>query len=196
MRHGLLRWWRPGELDDGQREVYDAIVGGPRGRATTTRGWPLADVEGRLNGPFNAMVAAGGVGMAVQRLGAAIRYESGLPARLRELAILELARLRGSEIEWRGHEGPARAAGLTDAELADVRAGRVPDGFAETERVLMDVVRRLVLDRELPEATATAAVAAFGERGFLETVYCVGYYDMLALAMAASRTPLPDQGSS
>jgi 4-carboxymuconolactone decarboxylase len=193
MRHGLLRWWRRDELDDGQRAVYDAIVDGPRGKGTT-RGWPLSDPEGRLNGPFNAMVAAGGVGMAVQRLGAAIRFGSGLDARPRELAILELARLRGSEIEWQGHEGAARSAGLTEAELADVRAGRVPATFGDADRLLVDVVRRLVLERDLPEATATAALAAFGERGFLEIVYCVGYYDMLALAMAASRTPLPDQG--
>src|SRR4051794_18477744 len=52
MEIGRLPHPTPGELDDDQRAVYDAITGGPRGSGP----FRLTDAEGRLHGPFNAML--------------------------------------------------------------------------------------------------------------------------------------------
>ena len=62
----------PAELPVEQRRLYDAIVGGPR--AAGPQLFELSDEQGRLNGPFGAMLLSPPVGGALQSLGAAIRY--------------------------------------------------------------------------------------------------------------------------
>lgn len=111
----------PDELDLDQRPLYDAITGGPR--AGGPQLFALTDTEGRLNGPFNAMLFAPGVGAALQELGSAIRYRTSLSGRIRELAILAVAAHWDSAFERYAHEPIGRAAGLTDAEIAAVGAG-------------------------------------------------------------------------
>jgi 4-carboxymuconolactone decarboxylase len=105
-----LPHYRPSELDDAQRDLYDAITGGPR--AAKPRPFPLTDAEGRLNGPFNAMLAAPPLGQALQRLGAAVRYETSLSARVREMAILAVAAHWDSAFERYAHEAVGRTAEL------------------------------------------------------------------------------------
>ena len=65
----------PGELDEEQREVYRAIACGPR--AQGPQEFALTDEEGRLLGPFNAMLLSPPVGLGVQALGAAVRGCAG-----------------------------------------------------------------------------------------------------------------------
>ena len=67
--HGRLPWPTPDELDEPRRAVYDAIAGGPR--AAGPQAFRLTDDDGRLEGPFNAMLVSPGVGLALQELGAA-----------------------------------------------------------------------------------------------------------------------------
>ena len=112
--HGRLPWPTPDELRDDQRVVYEAIVGGPRGASSP---FALTDADGRLEGPFNAMLVTPAIGAATQELGAAIRYRTSLSARQREIAILTLAVLRRSEFEWYAHERVALRAGLSRNEI-------------------------------------------------------------------------------
>ena len=71
----------PRELDEEQRRLYRAITGGDR--AQGPQFFRLTDDEGRLEGPFNAMLLNPSIGDALQRLGAAIRYGGRLAARCR-----------------------------------------------------------------------------------------------------------------
>lgn len=177
------------DLDAASREVYDAIVGGPRG----ADGIPptLADADGRLQGPFNAMVhASPAVGDAVQRLGAGIRYGSALTDRVRELAILTVAAFRRCEFEWLVHAPKGSAAGLSDDMLEALARG--DGGFFEYDDM---VVHRAVLEpvdgRDLTQDTYEKLCTLIGVRGAVDLVALVGYYDMLSLSMRAFRAPLP-----
>ncbi len=104
--------------------MYDAITGGPRTAGPTL--FELTDEAGALNGPFNAMLVSPQVGNALQQLGAAIRYQSGLSGRIRELAILMVASHWGSEFERYAHEPVARSVGVRESEIEDLRDGRTP----------------------------------------------------------------------
>ncbi|MEV6625768.1 carboxymuconolactone decarboxylase family protein, partial [Amycolatopsis sp. NPDC051114] len=77
----------PADLDDDQRALREAITGGPRAGGP----FPLTDAAGALTGPFNALLFAPPAGQALQRLGAAVRYETAIGDRARELAILAVA---------------------------------------------------------------------------------------------------------
>ena len=173
---GLL----PGELTEEQAEVYRAIAGGPR--AAGPQAFALTDEKGRLRGPFNAMLLSPPVGLAVQAVGAAVRYGSVLSGRARELAILVVAVHWGSAFEREAHEAVGRAIGLTEAEIETLRAGEVPAPADPAEQAVLRATASLV-QGGLDDADYAAAVAAVGERGVFELTTLVGYYAMLALQL-------------
>jgi 4-carboxymuconolactone decarboxylase len=174
---GLL----PGELDEEQAKVYRAITGGPR--AAGPQAFALTDAEGRLRGPFNAMLLSPPVGLAVQALGAAVRYGSVLSDRAREMAILAVAAHMGSAFEREAHEAVGRAGGLTEPEMAALRAGGVPELTDTVERAVLQAALALVRRGVLSDVEYAEAVTAVGERGLFELTTLVGYYAMLAVQL-------------
>jgi 4-carboxymuconolactone decarboxylase len=185
--HGRLPWPRPEELDAPRRAVYDAVVDGPRASGP----FQLTDAEGRLEGPFNAMLVSPGVGLALQQLGAAVRYRTSLSDRARELAILALAAIRRSDFEWYAHERVGRGAGLSDAELVALRDGGCAETFSDQERAVLEAIRALATTGDLDDEAFSAAQSALGREALAELVVLVGYYDLLALSLRVWRTPLP-----
>lgn len=178
------------DLTDESRVVYDAITTGPR----AANGLPpaVADADGRLQGPFNAMVhASPGVGDALQRLGAEIRYGSALSDRHRELAILTVAAHRRCEFEWAAHAGLGSKSGLSDDILEGVARGDA--GFFEHDDALVHrAVTELVSGRDLSQDTYEKVSEVLGLSGAVDLVILVGYYDSLALTIRAFRAPLPN----
>ena len=97
----------PSALDDDQRSLYDAIAGGRRAQGPQL--FRLADSAGRLEGPFNAFLLQPRLGSALQALGSAVRYDTALDDRCREIAILVVAAHWRSDFEWYAHEAVARS---------------------------------------------------------------------------------------
>jgi alkylhydroperoxidase family enzyme len=188
--HGRLPWPTPGELDESARSLHRRIAGGPR--AAGPQAFALSDADGRLNGPFNVMLMSPDVGAALQELGSVIRYRTALTARAREIAILEIARLRESEFEWYAHRGAGALAGLTPDELSALHAGAPAPTLGAVESAVRELVRRLVVDRDLDDAAYQAGLDALGRRALVDLIALVGYYETLALMLRAFRTPLPD----
>ncbi|WP_211247597.1 carboxymuconolactone decarboxylase family protein [Cryptosporangium arvum] len=178
---GRLRRLSPAELDDDQRAVYRAVTGGRR--AAGPQAFALVDDQGRLTGPFNAMLLSPPVGAALQSLGEAVRYETTLSDRARELAILVVAAHWGSTFEREAHEAVGRRAGLTDDELGAVRTGTEPHSLSTDELAALRTTRALLTGGGLEDAHYDAAVAALGERGLFELTTLVGYYGTLALQL-------------
>jgi alkylhydroperoxidase family enzyme len=189
MQYGRLPWLCPNDLDARQRALYDAVVGSPR--ATGPRPHPLTGPGGRLQGPFNAMLFSPPVGSALEQLGTALRYRSTLPDRMRELAILEVARRCGSTYEWRVHETAARRAGLTPADLDALWAGGPVPSLAPEERRARDFCAALVEHDDVGDELFAAALTDLGAVMLTELVTLVGYYRGLALSLRVFRTPLP-----
>ena len=109
----------PETLREDQRALYDAITCGPR--AQGPQHFALAAPDGTLNGPFNALLYSPALGTALQEVGAAVRYRTGLPDRARELAILLVAARWDSAFERDSHEAVARSLGFSEAELEAIR---------------------------------------------------------------------------
>jgi alkylhydroperoxidase/carboxymuconolactone decarboxylase family protein YurZ len=170
--------------------VHDAIVGGSR--ASAARVFPLADDEGRLYGPFNAMLVNPSVGDAMQRLGAALRFSSHLTDRQREIAILTVAVVLQSEFEWRSHERIAASVGVTDDELEALAQKTPAASFDEAECFVQSAVKRLLAVGDLDDTQWGKAVALLGTIAALDLVVLVGHYNLLALTMRVARVPLPD----
>ena len=179
----------PSALDAEQRSLYDAIAGGRRAQGPQL--FRLADADGRLEGPFNAFLLQPRLGSALQALGAAVRYDTGLDDRCREIAILIVAAHWRSDFEWHAHEAVGRAAGLGDAELAALREGRHAE-LAGRESVVARTAAALVTRGDLDDAEYGEAVGHLGPAGLFELLTLVGYYATLALQLRVFRVPAPD----
>jgi 4-carboxymuconolactone decarboxylase len=180
---------KPAELDDDQRTLYDAIAGGRRAQGPQL--FRLTDADGRLEGPFNAFLLQPRLGSALQALGSAVRYETALDDRSREIAILVVAAYWRSGFERYAHEAVGRAAGLTDADLAAIRDGD-HNTLTGREAVVARTAAALAARGDLDDAEYREAAAELGAAGLFELLTLVGYYATLALQLRVFRVPAPD----
>ena len=171
----------PHELDNDQRRLYTAITAGDR--AQGPQFFRLTDDEGRLEGPFNAMLLNPPIGDALQQLGAAIRYEGRLSTRCREIAILTVAAHWQCEFELRAHEPIAAHAGLSEIQITAIRNSEPLELGDPEEAAVLEVTRRLVSDGTLDNGEYAAATAAIGPDVLFELTTLVGYYSLLALQL-------------
>lgn len=178
----------PQRLEPDQRTLYDSIAGGPRAQGPQV--FSLVDADGRLEGPFNAMLLSPQIGGALQALGTAVRYGTALKDRAREVAILLVGHHQDSAFEVYAHEAVGRAAGLTVDELADLRAGRLHN-LPPAEQAIAEVVVALLARGDLDDAEYTAAITAVGEATLFELTTLVGYYTTLALQLRVFGVGLP-----
>ncbi len=176
-------------LNAAQAELYAALTGGPRGGGNQP--FRLVDDTGALTGPFNAMLLEPAVGESLQALGAALRYRGSLPDRARELAILIVATHTRCEFEIYAHEAAGRRAGLTDADLAAIRAGQEPDLADPAERALVRAAWAVARTGDLTDEQYATAEAELGQAGLFELTTLVGYYSTLALQLRVFRVETP-----
>lgn len=179
----------PDVLSPEQDEVYQAIAGGPR--ANGKQVFELKAPDGSLNGPFGLMVHAPSVGLALQDLGAAIRYRTSMTDRGREIAILMVAVATQSSFEWYAHERVGRAVGITDAELEAFRS----ESFTSSdpaEAAVARLTRALLEEERVDDDTYAEVVSSLGEVQTVEVTTLVGYYRTLAQLMDVFAVPAPD----
>lgn len=188
-RHGRLTWPKPEELEPDARAVHDAISGGPR--SSGPRLFALATDDGRLEGPFNSMLTAPEVGLALQELGTAIRYRSSLTDRCREIAILLVAAHARSDYEWYAHEAVGIHVGLSSAELEALKQGKEATTFAVEESAVAKITSMLLTGEPIEEGALAGVENVLGEQMITEVVILVGYYHTLNLLMRTWDPPLP-----
>ncbi|MCW2739763.1 MAG: hypothetical protein JWR45_185 [Blastococcus sp.] len=181
----------PDRLDDEQRQVYDAIAGGPR--AAGPQAFPLIDEDGSLNGPFGVMLHAPSVGAPLQDLGSAIRYRTQLSGRVREIAILQVAVATGSRFEWWAHERVGRQVGLTDLELTWLANGAALELADPGEQAAHDFVAAVLRRPGIPAQDYSRAEAELGRRTLVELAVLIGYYRLLAETMHVFAVGLPGE---
>ncbi|MFD0664801.1 carboxymuconolactone decarboxylase family protein [Thermocatellispora tengchongensis] len=143
--------------------------------------------DGALRGPFNAFLLSPRLGDALQNLGAAIRYRTALPPRVREMAILTVAAHWDSPFEQSAHEHVGRACGVTEEEMAAIREGRVPDLADPYERACAHLARLMVADGDVDDESWDSWADQAGNITVFELSTLVGYYAMIALQMRVFR---------
>jgi alkylhydroperoxidase family enzyme len=121
----------------------------------------------------------------------AVVLEGTLDPRLREMAIMRAAWLRGSAYEWASHYGISRRIGMSDDEVVAVRAGPDAPGLAWNEQAALRLVDEIVtLGTASSEALRAARVAAGSDSRYLELLAIPGCYSALASILDALEVPL------
>jgi 4-carboxymuconolactone decarboxylase len=162
----------PETLTPEQKPVYDAIA---------------AARSGSVPKPFHVFLQAPELTDRVQQLGALLRYRTGLPPRLSEIAILVTAKHWDAQYEWSVHEGEARKAGVPEDVIRAIAAGIRPAAVTGDDATVYDFAASFFANREVPDSVFNQAVARFGSRTVVELSSILGYYSMLAIAMAIYR---------
>lgn len=172
----------PEQMTNEQLEVYDAIRSGPRGRVHGNRIG--------LTGPFNAWIRAPGFGNLAQQLGAHLRFETSLPPRLAELAIIVVGRYMRAAFEFAAHAPLAVKAGLAPEAVEAIRTGTEPRFEAEDEAAVYGFSRELVEQHDVSDGAYERLEAALGERGVVELIGLLGYYTMVSMTLNVFQVPL------
>ena len=165
------------DLTAAQRAAAEALTAGPRGK---------------LAGPFVPLLRSPELMARVQKVGEYLRFESALPERIKELAILVVARHWGQGYEWGFHLPLALKAGVSHAAAEAIASGHRPAGLTADEAAAYGLLDELLRTHQAGDDAYAAALAAFGEAGVVELIGFCGYYGLLAMVMNAARTPAPD----
>jgi 4-carboxymuconolactone decarboxylase len=172
----------PADMTDDQRSLYDQFASGRR--AAPGSPFSLVGPDGRLQGPPAVWMLSPRFGHALQHVGGAVRFDSRLPARACEVAILLVAHHQNSPFELYAHRLAGAAAGLAEADLAALFEGALFPSASEVEAAVFRTTR-LVLDHgTLTDEEFRAAVGVLGEGGLFELVTIVGWYTMVAWQLA------------
>ena len=167
----------PEQMSAAQQRVAQALTAGARGG---------------VRGPFPALLRIPELADRVRVLGDYVRFENSLPAPLRELAILVVARFWSAQYEWYAHRQHAVKAGLDPSVPEAIAQGQRPPRLADDEALVYDLCTELLYQRDVSDPTFAAAVARFGETTVLELVGLAAYYGFVSLILNVNRTPIPE----
>jgi 4-carboxymuconolactone decarboxylase len=140
-------------------------------------------------GPFNAYARSPGLGLRLLEVSDYVRFNSSLPPRLSEFAIMIGARNWSVPYEWRAHYPLAIKGGLDRQILVDLGAGKRPQNMKEDETALYDFVTEMYRDKNISDAAFKATLAQFGERGVMDLIGIIGYYDIASMALIVQKAP-------
>jgi len=163
-------------MTEAQKQVHDAIAGGPRGS---------------VRGSFGVLLRSPELADRVQKLGELLRFNSTLPPRLNEFAILISARYWGSKYEWYVHRSLAVKGGLAESIADDVAGGARPARMKDDEAAVFDFCSVLHRQHFVDDALFKRAVAALGEQGVVELIGVSGYYSLVSMVLNVAEIPLP-----
>ena len=166
------------DMTDAQRQAVAELARGPRGRLNP-------------GGPNSTLLRSPELMARTQKVGEYLRYESALPARLNEFAILVTARQCSAQLEWVAHHPLAIKAGLNPAVAADLAQGKRPAAMQDDEAAVYQFCTELHETRAVSDATFKAVVDRFGERGVVDLIGVTGYYTLMAMVINVAREPLP-----
>jgi len=167
----------PEVLSPAQSEVYNRIATGARGG---------------VRGPFLALLHSPALAGRVEGLGVYLRFQCAVPERMREVAILAVARHWRCDYEWYAHAPIAERLGVPEAALARLGRGEEP-GFDEPgEALVRDYCAALLHDGTVPQPLYDSVRERLGERGIVDLTGLVGYYTLLALTLNAHAIRVPE----
>ncbi len=178
---------QPDQLTPAQHKTLDAILSGPR-----AAGDPNAVTRLLKGGPFNAWLRSPELGDRLQRVGAYIRYDSSLPLRLNEFAILITARVWTSQYEWFAHHPIALRAGLDPRLAEELAQGKRPQAMADDEAAVHDFCLQLHREKQVDDVNYQRVLELFGERGVVDLIGVCGYYTAVSMTLNVARVALPE----
>jgi 4-carboxymuconolactone decarboxylase len=160
------------------REELDEI-----GKAAYDRGTkPGATMMG-LQGPAGIQLYTKATPHAVA-LNQYLRFKSGIPPRIREIAILTTAREMDSQFEWVAHEPEALSVGVPAQVVEAIKHRRGTAGLDEADAAVIELGRQIWRTHKVTSELFAKANAQFGPSMLIDIVLLMGNYATTAALLA------------
>jgi 4-carboxymuconolactone decarboxylase len=108
---------------------------------------------------------------------------STLPPRDREILILRIGWLCGSEYEWAQHVRFGKREGLGEDDLRHVRQGPDAADASPHDRLLLQAVDELHADAFITDDTWNSLCETYDTRQMMDLVFAVGQYTLVSMAL-------------
>ncbi len=145
-----------------------------------------------LQGPYNVMLRSPVMAQRMVALLDYLRFNTSVPRRLNEFAILIQARLWTSQVEWKAHYPLAIKAGLSEAVADELKAGRRPTGLQPDEAAVYDLCTELSTTHAVSDATFAKAKQFLSDQQIVDLVTISGTYVTVAMMLATGTEGAPD----
>jgi 4-carboxymuconolactone decarboxylase len=144
-----------------------------------------------IGGPYNSLLRSPVLGQRLLDLFHYLRWETSVPMRLNEFAILIIGRQWRSQVEWFAHAPIALKAGLSPDIIAEVKARKRPSSMAEDEALVYDFVTELITTKQVSDQTFARARKIFSDQQIVDLTAVAGNYVMVAMLLAMAEQTLP-----
>jgi alkylhydroperoxidase family enzyme len=121
-----------------------------------------------------------------------ILFASTLSPRQRELLVLRVAAVRGSEYEWAQHAVLAGDAGIDEDEVARIALGPDAPGWSPVDGAMVRSVDELIGAGAVSGATWKVLAAELDDQQLMDLVFTVGAYEVLAMFLRSFEIDLDD----
>jgi 4-carboxymuconolactone decarboxylase len=164
------------QLTDAQRPLGEAIM-------------KISSVG--IGGPYNPLMRSPVLGQRLFDLFHYLRWETTVPTRLNEFAIIIIARQWRSQVEWFAHAPLAAKAGVKAEVIAELKTGKRPSGMAEDEAVVYDFVTELTTTQKVSDETFARAKKLLNDQQIVDLTAVAGNYVMVAMMLAMAEETVP-----
>ena len=144
-----------------------------------------------LAGPYNPLLRSPVLGQRMFDLLYYLRWNSSVPLRLNEFAILIIGRQWRSQVEWFAHAPLAIKAGLSPEIVADLKAKKKPANMKPDEALVYDFVTELTTDHKVSDTTFARAKELLSEQQIVDLTTISGTYVTVAMLLAMAEEGVP-----
>ena len=159
----------------------------------------LADLErsilaarGRISPLYQALLNSPPIASGWEKLLTAVRGQTLVPPKLRELIILRVAMLNRASFEFDAHVPHALKAGLPQSKIEAVRSwqpgrghDKKIDAFDDDELLVLELADAMTRDIEVSDSLMERVRTRFDARRIVEIVTTVAAYNMVSRFLVA-----------
>ena len=160
------------DLDEVGRRAYD--------RANT----PGKTIVG-LRGPAGIHLYSTRTVEAHNAINRYLRHEAGFDAKVREVAILTVAREMDSRFEWAAHEPEALKVGVAPEVVDAIKYRKSTQGLSELDAAIIEFGRQAVGEHKVTTEAFARVKALFEPAKLVDLVLLMGNYAGTAVLLAA-----------
>jgi 4-carboxymuconolactone decarboxylase len=144
-----------------------------------------------IGGPYNPLLRSPVLGQRMFDLLHYLRWETSVPLKLNEFAILIIGRQWRSQVEWLAHAPLAIKAGLSPDIVTELKANKRPSNMPPQESAVYDFVTELTTKHEVSDETFNRAKELLGEQQVVDLTAVAGSYVAVAMLLAMSEQGVP-----
>jgi len=144
-----------------------------------------------LSGPYSPLLRSPVLGQRMFDLLYYLRWNTSVPLRLNEFAIIIVGRHWRSQVEWFAHAPLAIKSGLAPEVVADLKANKRPANMKPDEELVYDFVTELIEKKAVSDATFKRARASMSEQQVVDLTMVTGTYVSVAMLLAMAEESVP-----